>query len=74
MAIYFDGWKLLIISYHPDKFGGHMHCASRDIRFLIFQVTRRSKVQTVKSFLLKNLRKYTMKSKRLDQTSATYHG
>ena len=25
------GWKFLIVSLHPAKFGGHMHCGKGDI-------------------------------------------
>ena len=35
-------WRdILAVCDHPDKFGDHKHCESRDIMFLICQVTSR---------------------------------
>ena len=54
---------------HLATFGGHRHCFSEDI---ISQVITVLKVQTLKAFLLKNVRKERMKEKRLKQITVAY--
>ena len=31
-------WELLIVCHNPAKFGGHKHCGSRSIMFLVCHV------------------------------------
>ena len=31
----FDVWESLMVNHHPAEFGGHRHCASQDIMFLV---------------------------------------
>ena len=33
------GWESLTVYYHPDEFGDHRHCDSKNVLFLICHLT-----------------------------------
>ena len=49
------GWEPLMVSHHRAKLGGHCHCGSRDIMFLVIQEkdSRCSRVNPLLLFISK---------------------
>ena len=53
--IWLCGYKLIEVSYHPAKFGGHRHSGSRDIMIFVCHVTLQDHaVKTLYDFMVRS--------------------